>query len=108
MQSEFERMEPVFFPHRRVYDRFLVDGAGEIALDGAARFPVVVRDVSAKGAKIVSSRSFIEKEKVMIRLELPLKEPVVRQATIIRCRKVAQELYEVGLDFSSGDSVSLT
>jgi len=87
-------------PYRRSHKRYNMDTQAALIVDKGLRKPLILKDISTRGAGIVSSFP-LETNSVEIAMALPFffDKPVYRKARVAWCRKVSEKLWEGGLDF---------
>lgn len=97
-----------FNHYRRRYKRFRVDGAANVVIDEKLDKPLVVKDLSVRGAQVVSDRPFTINQKITIIMLTPFFEkPIYRDAKVIWSKEMGEELYQTGLDFGRNNLLKL-
>jgi hypothetical protein len=93
-------------PHRRNYNRFPVNALGSISGVGATT-PVIIKDLSGKGAGIIAYSRLRVMDRVVLDLEAPpiVSRPVRKDCTVAWCRQEADR-WLCGLTFGM-DTLSL-
>ena len=88
-------------PHRRFYKRFNLDTSATLILPKNLRRPLILRDLSARGAGVVSNYSLNINEEIEITIAVSFffNQPVYKKARVVWCNKVDEHLWQAGLDF---------
>ncbi|MBU0693758.1 MAG: PilZ domain-containing protein [Candidatus Omnitrophica bacterium] len=85
---------------RRSYKRFKVDTGGRLIVDKEIEKPLIVRDLSSRGVGVVANYPFEIDKKITIDMETPFfHDTVRREARVIWCKKIEEDLWRAGLDF---------
>ena len=94
---------------RRVYRRYKADTTAYIlSLGDLIEKPLLLRDLSSRGAGIVSYYPLHVNGLITIILAIPfLKESVSRQARVIWSRKIDNHCWGSGIDFGSNHLVDM-
>lgn len=108
-EPDVERREYVPVAHRRSYQRFVADTKATLILGGDSREPLVLRDVSARGAGVASNMPLMVNLNVGIIMNLPkfFKQPVYRNAKVVWCRQMGNGQWQAGLDFGLDNIMNL-
>jgi len=86
--------------YRRSYSRFKANGAANVMLDGALDKPLIIRDLSSRGAGVMADMPFAINKGIEISIVAPiLSATVTKCAKVVWCQKIDSEFYAVGLDF---------
>lgn len=95
--------------YRRSYERFLMSIWAEISvIKENLEKRVIIKDLSARGAGVVCSYPLSLNEKVVIMIKaLFSDEPVNREAKVIWCKKIKENLWQAGLDFGLDNKIEL-
>lgn len=94
--------------YRRCYDRFKVEGSATLVRD-MQELPSILTDLSCRGGSIVSSIPVKASEKVGLVISAPFffPEPIYRDATVAWCSRIADNLWQAGLDFGYDNPLPL-
>ena len=94
--------------HRREYKRFIVNGSANLIINGSLHKPLIIKNLSSRGACTFSDYPFVPKGKVKIVMIIPfLKKPVTIEAKVIWSRKIEEGFWETGLDFGINNLLEL-
>lgn len=95
-------------PFRRSYERFLVNRKANLETDKSQEQEVLLRDLSIRGAGIVSRFSLNENEQVKISIKEPFfDQPVLKEAVVIWSKKQENNSWRSGLDFGLDNRLEL-
>ncbi|HEV2879437.1 MAG TPA: PilZ domain-containing protein [Candidatus Eremiobacteraceae bacterium] len=96
----FQRQQEIRMPRR--WPRIVMTDATVVSLPGGQRQPVKLANLSAGGARIISSFAFSDHERVTLTVPLGSGSRKELPAEIIYCKRDAQSLhYTGGLSFLS-------
>jgi hypothetical protein len=85
---------------RRIYARFLADASGHVTTPDNQLRPVIVTDVSVRGAGIVSNFPLNVLDKISIDIQSAiLRGPVQKKAEVRWTNRLDKRLWAIGLDF---------
>jgi hypothetical protein len=95
--------------HRRVYPRVAFDAPATLLVDNLLRKPSVVKDLSVRGAGIVTTYPVTLNQKVDLFIDAPLhfNKPIEREARVAWSKQTDDNLWRVGLDFNENHKLSL-
>ena len=90
------------YSYRRIYDRFPLESSAEISTEKAKGISMMLTDVSAGGAGLITNIPLdaMEKVDILIKSCFLFKDPLKRTAKVAWCKKLGFNLWQVGLDFS--------
>jgi len=96
-------------PQRRSYKRFKLDTSATIAINGNQQKSLLLRDLSSRGAGVMSDYAFALDEEIRLTIEIPylFTKTIIRQARTVWCNKVADNLWRAGLDFGLDNQIEL-
>jgi len=95
-------------PNRRAYTRFKLDTAVTIIANTGQASPTVLRELSARGIGIVSNRMLNINEMVTVVVDNScLPQPINRQAKVVWCRQIDNNLWRTGLDFGMDNLLNI-
>lgn len=95
--------------YRRNYERFLVNDSASLVTDNSSARPLIVGDLSARGAGVIGDYPFRVNEKVNVVIYTPffLDRPAFKQAKAVWCKKIHRNLWQAGLDFGTDSLINL-
>ena len=95
-------------PFRRSYERFLINDWATVILNETTQKRLLLRDLSVRGAGVVSNYPFQVNDKVKIVIKEPVFDaPVSREAKVIWSNKKEDNLWRSGLDFGLDNELDL-
>lgn len=96
--------------YRRAYSRYPLESGAVISTDKARGILTILTDVSAGGAGLVANVPFdaMEKVEILIKACILFKEPFKKNARVAWSKKLASDLWQVGLDFGVGNLINFT
>jgi hypothetical protein len=87
-------------PFRRSYARISVNHWTRLSRDEFPEEKILLDDLSARGAGIITDFALTLESKVKIEIPKPFIDyPKLKDAKIIWCRQIKENLYRTGLDF---------
>jgi hypothetical protein len=94
--------------YRRIHQRYRVDSAANVLVAGALDKPLVVKDVSARGAQVLGDHPFCVNERIELIMLLPhFDDPVRRSAKVVWSKKIEDHFFQAGIDFGLTHLLSL-
>ncbi len=96
--------------YRRNYERFVVNDSASLVTDNSIERPLILEDLSARGASVIGDYPFQINEKVTVVIYIPffLDSPAFKQAKTVWCKKIDRNLWQAGLDFGIDNLINLT
>jgi len=96
--------------YRRNYERFLVNDSASLVTDSSIGRPLILGDLSARGAGVIGDYPFRINERVNVVIYTPffLGRPAFKQAKAVWCKKIHRNLWQAGLDFGIDNLINLT
>ncbi len=86
-------------PNRRHHERFVVEGSGTITGKSIPETPYILKDISLKGAGIISNHPPELSGSVEMLIVSPaIKYPVYKKARVVWNKKIDDNMWESGLD----------
>ncbi len=87
--------------YRRQYPRYTVEGQAKLRAGEEADQPSLLKDISLRGAGILSKQPLDPQEKLDIVIHVPslFPRPVSTSARVVWCDKIGDNLWQAGLDF---------
>ena len=93
----------------RYYERFFVEGQGEVTLANNSRQPLIVENISARGAGVVSNIPLLISDTVNVFINSTAKNPPFnRPAKVIWTKRLDDNLWESGIDFGEDHKINLS
>lgn len=102
--------EQIYFsPHRRSYQRYILESAATLMADNEIGQPSILRDLCARGAGVVTHYRLRENQGITIIIKAPslFSSPVRREARVVWCEKIGEGLWHGGLDFGEDNKIIL-
>ena len=95
---------------RRCYGRYRLDGSATLVGEGGAQEPSVLRDISCRGAGVVTYQplELNDNLNIIINASSLFSRPVIRQARVAWCKQISAGLWQGGLDFGEANKISLS
>jgi hypothetical protein len=93
--------------YRRSYTRYLIEATATLILGNGSKVPVMLRDLCARGAGILSNHPVAVNDKVEIVIDSVFERPVYRKANVVWSKEVDMGLWRAGLDFGVDSLVNL-
>lgn len=95
-----------FSPSRRAYERYKLDDSATLIFEKKLEKSSILRDLSSRGVGLVCDLPL----KVNDRLEIIIRSsifgsPLRKNASVIWCNKVENNLYRAGLDFGLDNKI---
>lgn len=92
----------------RAYKRYIVEGQATLLLGKGAQRASVLKDISLRGAGVVSNHPLEARQKLDIVMNVPslFRRPVNASGTVVWCNKIDKGLWHAGLDFGLGNDVN--
>ncbi|MFA4984518.1 MAG: PilZ domain-containing protein [Candidatus Omnitrophota bacterium] len=86
---------------RRVCERYRLDGSATLVGENGIEEPSILRDLSCRGAGIVTSQPLRPNDKlnIVIHPSFLFGRPVAREARVAWCNRISSGLWQGGLDF---------
>ena len=95
--------------NRRNYARLKIEAHATLYLDKNIKKGLKLQDVSPRGVGGLIDCPLKVGDQVGILLLYPFfDEPVKKEASVVRCREINQNTWDVGLDFGEGSKLDLT
>lgn len=94
-------------PCRRSYVRFTVEASASLTGDKHSGTPVIVGNLSPRGACVFSNESLEPNKQIEIELVYFFDKPVNRKAKVIWAREVGNNFWQIGLDFGTDNLLEL-
>ena len=92
--------------YRRSYERFTLENATALIIDGQDRRKSIIKDISTRGAGVIGNFPFAVDGRVETIITASLfKEPVHKNARVAWCSPVNATLYQAGLDFGLDNEI---
>lgn len=93
---------------RRIYTRFKIEAKGFLRVNKDT-VVVILRDISSRGAGIVSQVPLKEESLVEIIGEIPLSNtPISKEGKVVWCSRIAEGLFYSGVDFGAQDKIAFS
>jgi hypothetical protein len=88
-------------PYRRTYERIILNVPASVITNDGKELDLVLRDLSAEGAGVIGNLCLMENKKVTVQINAPafFKEPVSKEARVVWCKEVDNNLWRTGLEF---------
>ncbi len=98
------------YPYRRAYARFPLESSAEISTEKARGISMMLTDVSAGGAGLVTNVPLdaMEKVEILIKSCFLFKDSLKKKAKVAWCKKFGFNLWQVGLDFGVDSLINLS
>lgn len=95
---------------RRDYERFIVNDSASLITANSIERPLILEDLSARGAGVIGDYPFRINEKVTVVIYAPffLDSPALKQAKAVWCKKINENMWQAGLDFGMDNLLNLT
>ena len=95
--------------HRRGYQRFQLQAQATLIAESQLERPSILKDLSARGAGVVSNEPLNLNEKVEIVIFVPyfFDAAVHRKAKVVWCNRIDEQLWQAGLDFGLDIKIDL-
>ena len=95
--------------YRRDYFRYIMNDSVSLLTKKGNEIEMILKDLSARGAGVVGDSPLEVNEKVTAVISAPFffDSPVHRQATIVWCQRIANNLWQGGLDFGIDNKIEL-
>jgi hypothetical protein len=92
---------------RRSWERYIVEALATVITGRILKRPSVLRDLSVRGGCLVTNYPLIldDRIEIVIHNVIFLKNPVFKEAKVVWCRKVDDNLYQSGLDFGEDNLI---
>ncbi|MDD5166394.1 MAG: PilZ domain-containing protein [Candidatus Omnitrophica bacterium] len=94
--------------NRRSYTRYIIEAAATLVINDSVRVPVVLRDISARGAGVFSNYPLTANDKVEIIIDYYFQRPVCRKANVVWSKEEDNNLWRAGLDFGVDNLLEVT
>ena len=95
--------------NRRNYARLKIEAHATVYLDKNIKKGFKLLDISPRGVGGLIDCPLKVGDKVGILLLYPFfDEPVKKEASVVRCKEINQNTWDVGLDFGEGNKLDLT
>jgi hypothetical protein len=95
--------------YRRSYDRYETDASATVHLNAPLNDTLILKDLSARGAGAIGSRSLKANECVdIVIMSSLLKEPLHTKAKIAWCKPFQSNVFHTGFDFGLDNTIDLT
>jgi len=94
-------------PCRRSYVRFTIEASASLVDDNHPDTPVIVGNLSPRGACVFSNKSLEPNKQIEIELICFFDKPVNKKARVIWSREVEKNFWQIGLDFGSENLLEL-
>lgn len=93
---------------RRVHPRLIVDDTGEVLAENNQMQPIIVKDLSVRGAKIIGEFPLSVGQKIAIDIRSGiLLEPSIRKEAQVRwANKIDKNLWAIGLNFDENNVIT--
>ncbi len=93
---------------RRDYERFIVNDSVSLVTDNGVERPLILEDLSARGAAVVGDYPFRINGKVTVVIYAPffLDRPALKEAKTVWCKKINERLWQAGLDFGMDNLIN--
>ena len=87
--------------YRRSYERYLIEDSAQISTAEEQAVPLILRDLSARGAGIIGNFPFELNKEVVIKFKVPylIQKVICKHARIVWCSQINENLWRAGLDF---------
>ena len=87
--------------YRRSYERFILNDSASVVTKEGKETSLLVKDLSARGIGVIGDSPFDINEKVTMVINAPFffDRPISKQAKVVWCRKIDQNLWQAGFDF---------
>lgn len=94
--------------YRRDYKRFIVNDSVSLVTDNGVERPLILEDLSARGAAVVGDYPFRINEKVNVVIHAPFffDKPALKEAKTVWCKKISENLWQAGLDFGIDNRIN--
>ena len=95
---------------RRAYLRYPLESSAQIAAGSQEDIPMLLTDISCRGAAGISNSPLepSERVKLTLRANFLLKNDVKKNARIAWCRKLNHDSWMIGFDFGMDNLLSLS
>ncbi len=95
--------------YRRDYKRFIVNDSVSLVTDNGVERPLILEDLSARGAAVVGDYPFRINGKVTVVIYAPffLDSPALKQAKTVWCKKINENMWQAGLDFGMDNLINI-
>lgn len=87
--------------YRRSYERFILNDSASVVTKEGEEKSLLVKDLSARGIGVIGDSAFGINEKVTMVINVPFffDRPISKQAKVVWCKKIDQNLWQAGLVF---------
>jgi hypothetical protein len=95
---------------KRAYGRYRVDGSATLIGDGGREEPSILKDLSCRGAGIVTYHPLRLNDKldIIISPSSLFSRPITREARVAWCKPISASLWQGGLDFGETNKISFS
>lgn len=102
-------MELHTIPYRRSYERYILEAQATLVIHKNKEKPSMLRDLSARGASVITDYPLMINEKMTIAINVPFlfDRFVYKEAKIVWCKKIDENLWQCGLDFGEDNKITL-
>ncbi len=94
--------------YRRDYKRFIVNDSASLVTDNSIERPLILENLSVRGAAVVGDYPFRINEKVNVVIHAPFffDSPALKEAKTVWCKKINERLWRAGLDFGMDNLIN--
>ena len=96
--------------YRRDYKRFIVNDSASLVTDNGVERPLILEDLSARGAGVIGNYPFQINEEVSVVIYAPFffDKPALKEAKTVWCKEINENLWQAGLDFGIGNLINFS
>ena len=94
--------------YRREYPRFTLNDSASLVNREGQEITLIVKDLCVRGAGVISSSELKvgNRENIVINAPCFFERPLAKEAKVAWCRKIAENLWQAGLDFGLADKIN--
>lgn len=95
-------------PYRRSYERFILNDSVSLVTQEGIEKTLALKDLSARGAGILGDFPLDINQRVTLAMKSSfiLDKPVAKQAKVVWCKKIDNNLWQAGLDFGLDNKIN--
>ena len=95
-------------PRRRYYDRLRAEVTVKAVVDQSKAKSFIAKDLSARGIGLVGNYAFKRGQTITLIVEKPFFQKSVRKdAKVVWCDELGENIWRAGLDFGLGNTLEL-
>ena len=95
---------------RRDYRRFILDAQATLLINKTKEEPSILTDLCPRGSGIVTNYPIEQEERLAVLFKIPylFRDTVYKEAKVVWCKRLAENLWKAGLDFGQNNRLSLS